>query len=171
MTRWPQVTAVALPLTAALTLDAGAAGVSAIATASYLPSAALPLLAGHWLERRRKRGVMIATDVIRAAAVAVIPLAWAFGQLTLPLLVVVAFLVGAASVVFDIASFAYLPDFVPEQDLPGANRALQGSSTAAQVGGTLTLVGSTGFSIRTSGTGTPPVAASSRSRGRNPYAA
>jgi MFS family permease len=37
--------------------------------------------------------------------------------------------------VFDIASFAYLPDFVPEQELPGANRALQGSSTAAQVGG------------------------------------
>ena len=67
-----QVTAVALPLTAALTLDAGAAGVSAIATASYLPSAALPLLAGHSLERRRKRGVMIATDVIRAAAVAVV---------------------------------------------------------------------------------------------------
>ena len=129
------VTAVALPLTAALTLDAGAAGVSAIATATYLPSAALPLLAGHWLEGRRKRGVMIATDVIRAAAVAVVPLAWAFDQLTLPLLVAVAFLVGAASVVFDIASFAYLPDFVPEQDLPAANRALQGSSTAAQVGG------------------------------------
>ncbi|WP_165546730.1 MFS transporter [Kribbella soli] len=130
-----QVTAVALPLTAALTLDAGAAGVSAIATATYLPSAALPLLAGHWLERRRKRGVMIATDVIRAAAVAVVPIAWAFGELTLPLLVAVGFLVGAASVVFDIASFAYLPDFVPEQELAGANRALQGSSTAAQVGG------------------------------------
>ena len=130
-----QVTAVALPLTAALTLDAGAAGVSAIATASYLPSAALPLLAGHWLERRRKRGVMIATDVFRAAAVAVIPVAWAFGQVTLPLLVAVAFLVGAASVVIDIASFAYLPDFVAEHELPAANRALQGSSTAAQVGG------------------------------------
>lgn len=129
------VTAVALPLTAALTLDAGAAGVSAIATATYLPSAALPLLAGHWLEGRRKRGVMIATDMIRAAAVAVIPLAWAFDQLSLPLLVAVAFLVGAASVVFDIASFAYLPDSVPEQDLPAANRALQGSATAAQVGG------------------------------------
>ncbi|MFF0270877.1 MFS transporter [Kribbella sp. NPDC004536] len=130
-----QVTAVALPLTAALTLDAGAAGVSAIATASYLPSAALPLLAGHWLERRRKRGVMVATDVFRAAVLAVVPIAWFAGQLSLPLLVVVAFLVGAASVVFDIASFAYLPDFVPEQDLPRANRALQGSSTAAQVGG------------------------------------
>ncbi|MFI6676536.1 MFS transporter [Kribbella sp. NPDC050470] len=130
-----QLTAVALPLTAALTLDAGAAGVSAIATATYLPSAALPLLAGHWLEGRRKRGVMIAADVIRAAAVAAIPAAWAFGHLTLPLLVAVAFLVGAASVIFDIASFAYLPDFVPEAELPSANRALQGSSTAAQVGG------------------------------------
>ncbi|WP_406052528.1 MFS transporter [Kribbella sp. NBC_00889] len=129
------VTAVALPLTAALTLDAGAAGVSAIATATYLPSAALPLLTGHWLEGRRKRGVMIAVDIIRAAALMVIPLAWAMDQLSLLLLVAVAFLVGAASVVFDIASFAYLPDFVAEADLPSANRALQGSSTAAQVGG------------------------------------
>ena len=128
------MTAVALPLTAALTLDAGAAGVSAIATATYLPSAALPLLAGHWLERRRKRGVMIATDVIRAAAIAVVPLAWAFDS-SPAVAGVVGFLVGAASVVFDIASFAYLPDFVPEQDLPAANRALQGSTTAAQVGG------------------------------------
>ncbi|MGW6199062.1 MFS transporter [Kribbella sp. NPDC055110] len=130
-----QVTAVALPLTAALTLDAGAAGVSAIATASYLPSAALPLLAGHWLERRRKRRVMVATDVLRAVVIAVVPITWAVGQLSLALLIAVAFLVGAASVVFDIASFAYLPDFVPEQELPAANRALQGSSTAAQVGG------------------------------------
>ncbi|TCN38275.1 putative MFS family arabinose efflux permease [Kribbella orskensis] len=130
-----QVTAVALPLTAALTLDAGAAGVSAIATATYLPSAALPLLAGHWLERRRKRGVMVAADVLRAAAVAVVPIAWALDSLSLPLLVIVGFVVGAASVVFDIASFAYLPDFVAEQDLPAANRALQGSTTASQVGG------------------------------------
>ena len=130
-----QVTAVALPLTAALTLDAGAAGVSAIATATYLPSAALPLLAGHWLEGRRKRVVMIAADVLRAVALVVVPIAWALDSLSLPLLVVVGFVVGAASVVFDIASFAYLPDFVDEQDLPAANRALQGASTAAQVGG------------------------------------
>ncbi|MFC9689172.1 MFS transporter [Kribbella sp. NPDC056951] len=129
------VTAVALPLTAAITLDAGAAGVSAIATASYLPSAVLPLLAGHWLEGRRKRGLMVATDLLRAAAVAAIPLAWAFDHLSVAILVAVALVVGAASVVFDIASFAYLPDFVPEQELPAANRALQGSSTAAQVGG------------------------------------
>ncbi|NEA34680.1 MFS transporter [Streptomyces sp. SID13031] len=130
-----QVTAVALPLTAALTLDAGAVGVSAIATATYLPSAALPLLVGHWLEGRRKRGVMVAADVVRALALVVVPVAWALDGLSLPLLVAVGFLVGAASVVFDIASFAYLPDFVDEQDLPAANRALQGSATAAQVGG------------------------------------
>lgn len=130
-----QVTAVALPLTAAITLDTGAAGVSAIATATYLPSAVLPLLAGHWLEGRRKRGVMVIADVFRALALAAVPIAWALDSLSLSLLVVVALVVGAASVVFDIASFAYLPDFVAEEDLPAANRALQGSSTAAQVGG------------------------------------
>lgn len=79
------VTAVALPLTAALTLDAGAAGVSAVATAGYLPSVALPLLAGHWLEHRRRRPVMIAADVLRAAALGAVPVAWGFGAMSLGL--------------------------------------------------------------------------------------
>ncbi|MER5464129.1 MFS transporter [Streptomyces sp. NPDC002668] len=129
------VTAVALPLTAALTLDAGAAGVSAVATAGYLPSVALPLLAGHWLEHRRRRPVMITADVLRAAALGAVPVAWGFGAMSLGLLVAVALVVGAASVVFDIASFAYVPDLVEDAELAAANRALQGSSTAAQVGG------------------------------------
>ncbi|WP_328626034.1 MFS transporter [Streptomyces sp. NBC_00353] len=129
------VTAVALPLAAALTLDAGAAGVSAIATATYLPSVALPLFAGHWLESRRRRGIMIAADLLRAVALAAVPVAALLGGLSLPLLIAVALTVGAASVVFDIAGFAYVPSLVGENDLPAANRALQGSSTAAQVSG------------------------------------
>ena len=50
-----QVTAVALPLVAALTLGSGAGGVSVVATASFLPNVLLPLFAGNWLETRRRR--------------------------------------------------------------------------------------------------------------------
>jgi hypothetical protein len=130
-----QVTAVALPLVAALTLGAGAGGVSVVATASFLPNVLLPLFVGHWLETRRRRGFMIWADMSRAAFLALIPIAYAVHHLSLGLLVVVAFAVGSASVFFDVGSFAYVPSLVDEADLPAANRAMQGSATAAQVGG------------------------------------
>lgn len=130
-----QVTAVALPLVAALSLDAGAAGVSIVATASFLPNLLLPLLVGHWLEQRRKRRIMIWADAFRAVLLATVPLAYLTDYLSMPLLAVVAFGVGAASVVFEIGAFAYLPSLVPEDDLGQANRAIQGSTTVAQVGG------------------------------------
>lgn len=129
------VTAVALPLLATLTLDVGAAGVAAVATASYLPNLLLPLLVGHWLERRRRRRVLVVADLVRAGVLLAVPAAHLAGVLSVPFLVAVAFVVGAASVVFEIGGFAYLPTLVDEADLAMANRATQGSSTAAQVAG------------------------------------
>ncbi|WP_112134799.1 MFS transporter [Glycomyces dulcitolivorans] len=129
------VTAVALPLLATLTMDAGAAGVAAIATAAYLPNLLLPLLVGHWLEQRRRRRILVATDLARAAVLLVVPAAYLLDALSVPLLVAVAFLVGSASVVFEIGGFAYVPTLVDEEDLGAANRDIQGSSTAAQVAG------------------------------------
>ncbi|MCP2329208.1 MFS family permease [Hamadaea flava] len=129
------VSAVALPLIAALTLGAGAAGVSAVATAAYLPNVVLPLLAGHWLQTRKRRRAMITADLVRFAALLLIPISYALGWLSVPFLVGIALVVGAASVVFDIGGFAYLPTLVPQAYLPKANRAMQGSTTAAQVAG------------------------------------
>ncbi|GLZ76769.1 MFS transporter [Actinorhabdospora filicis] len=129
------VTYVALPLIATLVLGAGAAGVSAVATAGVLPSILLSLFAGNWLETRRRRGVMITADIARAALLGALPVAWALDALTLPLMVVLAFLTGVATVVFDLASFAYVPTMVDAEDLPAANQASQGSTTAAQVAG------------------------------------
>jgi predicted MFS family arabinose efflux permease len=130
-----QVSAIALPLVAALTLDTGAGGVSVIATAAYLPNVLLPLFAGHWLETRRRRRIMIAADILRTVLLALVPLAWAVDLLSLPLLAAVAFGVGAASVMFDVGSFAYIPSLVTDAELPAANQAVQGSATAAQVAG------------------------------------
>lgn len=130
-----QVTAVALPLLAALSLHVGPAGVSAVATASFLPNLLFSLPAGQWLEGRHKRRIMIWADIIRAALLAVIPVAGLTGRLSLALLVVIAFGVGAASVVFEIGGFAYVPTLVAEGDLGAANRAMQGSVTVAQAGG------------------------------------
>jgi MFS family permease len=130
-----QVSAVALPLVAALTLDVGAAGVGAVATAAMLPNLLFSLLIGDWVEGRNHRRIMIPADLVRAALVAVIPAAWLLGWLSIPLLVAVAFLAGTAGVFFEIAGFAYVPRLVTTDELGAANRAVQGSSTAAQVAG------------------------------------
>jgi MFS family permease len=130
-----QVIAAALPLVAALTLHGGAVEVAAIATATYLPNLLLPLLTGNWLETRRRRRNMILADLSRAAALTTVPLALLVGLLSQPFPVTVAVIVGVASVVFDIASFAHVPTLVDEPDLPAANQATQGSATTAQVAG------------------------------------
>ena len=135
-----QVTATALPLVAALTLKAGPGGVSVVATASFLPNLVLPLLAGHWLEGRGKRRVMVLADLVladlvRAVVLLTVPVAFLTGTLSLELLAGVAFVAGVANVFFDIGGFAYVPSLVPPERLSEANRAMQGSSTLAQVGG------------------------------------
>jgi MFS family permease len=130
-----QVAVVALPLVAALSLGAGPAGVSAVATAAMLPNLLFSLLVGNWVEGRDHRRIMIPADLVRAVLVAVIPVAWLAGVLSLPLLVVVAFLTGVAGIFFEIAGFAYVPSLVPDRDLAAANRAVQGSNTTTEVAG------------------------------------
>src|SRR5207237_3765900 len=120
---------------AAVVLHSGAAGVGTIATAAYLPNVVLPLVAGAWLEDRHRRAVMVAMDIARAGMLLVIPVAAWTGSLSIGLLAAVALGVGSATVVFEIASFAYIPTLVNEVELPAANRASQGSATAAQVAG------------------------------------
>jgi MFS family permease len=130
-----QVTAVALPLVAALMLSAGPGQVGAIATAGMLPNLLFSLLVGHWVEGREHRRIMIPADIARAVLLAVIPVAALGDWLSIPVLVIVAFLTGVAGVCFEIAGFAYVPSVVDSNDLPAANRAVQGSSTVAEVAG------------------------------------
>ena len=86
-----QVTVVALPLVAALTLGAGPGGVAAVATAAMLPNLLFSLLVGNWVEGRDQRRIMVPADLVRAGLLATIPMAWAAGWLSLPWRVEIAF--------------------------------------------------------------------------------
>ncbi|MBF6044574.1 MFS transporter [Streptomyces sp. NRRL B-1677] len=130
-----QVTVVALPLVAVVVLDASpleAGLLTAAETAAFL---LVGLPAGAWLDRMRRLPVLIRADVVRAAAMATLPLAAWAGALTMAQLYAVALVTGVATVFFDIAHQSYLPSLLPREQLVPGNGALETARSSAQVAG------------------------------------
>jgi MFS family permease len=123
-----QITAIALPLTAVLALHAGAGQMGALTTAYLLPNLIFALHAGAWVDRRGgRRRVMLATDLGRAALLASLPVAYAFGHLTWAQLYAVAFSSGTLSVFFFVAYGAMIQMLVPREQYVAANSLVHGS--------------------------------------------
>jgi MFS family permease len=120
-----QVTLLALPLTAVLTLDASAAQMGFLVAAELMPHLLFSLLAGVWIERvQRRRRLMIVADIGRAVLLGSIPLAAAMDVLSFPQLYVVAFCVGTFAVMFDISWSTLFISVVPRRDVVDANSKL-----------------------------------------------
>ena len=128
-----QINLLALPLIAALTLDASAFQVGALAAAGQAPLFLIGLFAGAWVERRKRRPILIAADLGRAGLLLIIPIAAIFDALSMPLLYAVAFSVGMFSVFFDVSYLSYLPSLVGRDRLVEANSKLEASASGAQV--------------------------------------
>src|SRR5581483_8288552 len=126
-----QVSLLALPLTAVLALNARPSEVALLATAATVPNLLLGIPAGVWLDRVRRRPVMVAADLGRAALLASVPVTYGLGVLTLPGLYAVAVASGSLSVLFEIASQAYLPLVVARPQLVEANAKLESSRVVA----------------------------------------
>lgn len=126
---------VTLPLVAVLALDVGAGQLGVLRAVEQAPILLFSLFAGAWVDRRRARDVMVVADAGRAVALAAVPLAYLLGVLGIPALLVVAFLVGVLSVFFDVAYQASLVRLLRRDQLPRGNSALEGSRSAAQIGG------------------------------------
>lgn len=129
------VTGVALPLTAALYLDATPAQMGLLVAAGSAPYLFLSLLAGVWIDRRRRRPVLIGTNVARALLLGAIPALYLLGLLNMAALVAVAALVGGCGMLFDLAYQSYLPSLVEPDDLTEGNSKLWASRAVADVGG------------------------------------
>ncbi len=128
-----QVTGLALPLTAIQVLGAEPLQLGLLAAAATLPFLTVGLAVGAWVDRVRRRPVLIAADLGRAVALATIPLAFALGVLTIEQLLVVAFVVGVMDVFFDVAYDAFLPVLVPRDRLVQGNSRIETSRSSAQV--------------------------------------
>ena len=126
---------VVLPLTAVLTLNADAGQVGALRALGQAPILLFSLLVGAWVDRWRTRTVMVLADLGRALALGAAVVAGLLGGLGLPALLAVAFTVGALSVFFDVAYQASLVRLVTRDRLAQASSAVEGSRSAAQIGG------------------------------------
>jgi MFS family permease len=132
-----QVSLIALPLTAVLVLHASAAQMGALTTVYLVPNLLLSLHAGVWVDRRgRRRQTMLATDVVRAVLTVSIPSAYALGSLTWAQLYLVAFLLGSASVFFQVAYGGFFQAVVAREDYVQANSLLNGTRGFSFLAGT-----------------------------------
>ncbi|MFG2234260.1 MFS transporter [Streptomyces sp. NPDC048723] len=142
-----QVTLVALPLVAVLELDAPAFQVGLLTAAETAAFLLVGLPAGALTDRMRKRPLMIRADLVRAVAMASIPVAALADVLTMAQLYLVALVTGVATVFFDVAHQSYLPQILPRDQLVAGNGALETVRSTAQVtgpgigGGLVQLVG------------------------------
>ena len=130
-----QVTQLAVPLIAALTLDASPLQMGMLWAAYTAPALLLGLVAGVWVDRRRRRPTLIATDLLRALVLLAIPAAALLGLLRIELLYLIALLTGALSLLFDVAYGSYLPSLVARDRLPEGNAKLETSRVLARIAG------------------------------------
>ena len=126
------VTGTALPFTAILVLHASPADLSALRIAQLLPGFICGLIAGTSVDRLRRRPIMIATDLARAALLLTIPAAALLGKLGLWQLLAITALVSVLSVFFDVAYETYLPSIVERKELIEANSKLTAAGSVAE---------------------------------------
>lgn len=138
------VTRTALPFAAILALGAGPIEIAILRALQLLPGLLLGLFAGAWVDRLRRRPIMIVADVGRAALLGSIPVAAVAGVLGLGQLYLVAFLAAGLTTFFDVADRAYLATVVEHDQLVPANSALTASASVAE----FSAFGVSGFLIQ-----------------------
>ncbi|MEU8138121.1 MFS transporter [Streptodolium elevatio] len=129
------VTSVALPLIAVANLDASTFEVGLLTAASWLPWLVVGLPVGVWVDRMRRRPVMLVSAAVSLVLFASVPVADRAGVLSVGVLLGVALATGTAAVFFQTAYTAYLPSILDPEDQAEGNAKLHGSASAAQIAG------------------------------------
>lgn len=130
-----EISALAIPLIAALALKATPSQMGIVSAASSLPFLLISLPAGVFVDLLPRKKVMVVTDLVSAAILVSIPAAWFLHALSIVQVCIVAFGVRACGVCFDIAHYAFVPSIVPRDRLIDANSRLQVSYSASDFAG------------------------------------
>ena len=129
------VTSVGLPLTASYVLGASPLQMGILAGSSGAGVLVFGLFAGAWADRLRRRPILIAADLARAALLGTIPLAAALHRLDMTHLYAVSTLAGILTVIFDVSYQAYLPSLVDASSLVDANSRMALTDSVADIAG------------------------------------
>ncbi len=126
------ITRFALPIIAILSLHAGPFEVALVRSIDLLSALLVGFVAGAWVDRLRRRPVLIWADLGRALLLASIPVSFVLGTLALWQLIAVAALAAVLTTFFDAADHAYLPTIVERERLLEANSALAASGSVVE---------------------------------------
>jgi MFS family permease len=130
-----QVTELALPLVAIITLEVSPFEVALLGVVELAPFILISLPAGVWVDRMRRKWILVVADVGRALVLMSIPLAYWLDALTIWQLYAVGFVFGTLTVFFDVAYQSYLPSLVDREQLVEGNAKLEVSRSGAQIAG------------------------------------
>jgi MFS family permease len=130
-----QFTLLVFPLLAATTLDASPFAIGVLGAVGALPHLLFGFVAGAWVDRLRRRPILIAADIVRSLLLLSVAFVAFRGALSVMFLVTVAFLIESCTVFFDLAYVAYVPTLLPKDRLVGANSRLEASASASQIVG------------------------------------
>jgi MFS family permease len=130
-----QISGLAIPWLAAVELDASPLEFSLLGVLGFLPFILFALPAGVWVDRLRRKPILIIGDSSRAVLLGLIPVLWALDVLDIWHLLVIQFVIGVFTVFFDVAYQSYLPSLVEREDLVEGNAKLQLTVSVALVAG------------------------------------
>lgn len=130
-----QFSHIAFPLIAVDVIHASNGSIALLELSFLLPFVLFGLPAGALLDRRTRRPVLIANDIARMFLLLVVPVAAAMGRLSMPILLVVLFFVGASSLLYDVAHQSYLPAIIKGEQLAATNGRLMALDSATGVAG------------------------------------
>lgn len=130
-----QVTQFTMPLVAIITLNATAFQVGILNALKFVPVIVVGIFAGVWLDRRRRRPIMIMCALGNAVLIGLVPISSVAGFLSIGLLYVVITLAGALTVIFDVGALSYVPFLVEREHLTESNSKLQASIAFAGIAG------------------------------------
>ena len=130
-----QITELAIPVLAVLVLNATEFEVGILTAANVAAFLVVGLPAGAWIDRMRKRHVMIWADAVRAVTLGAVPVLWLTGTLHIWHLIVVALIMGVATVFFDVSNQSLVPSLVRPGQIAEANGKLQSTEQLANLTG------------------------------------
>lgn len=130
-----RITRTALPIIAVATLNESAGVISLLMAMQLGPGIFVGLFAGGVIDRSRKRRILIASDLFRAAAVGSLTIAWALGYLNIIHVMLVGAAVGAGTALFSITDNTYLPALIGRKHLAEGNAKLESTEAIAEITG------------------------------------